>query len=80
MDRCRRWREESMKYQVLQIEEDLDFGCEERSDDAPVMAVVTLRDEHGCEVKRKLPDQLLYDRGIREGDLIDENVEKCQKE
>lgn len=68
-----------MRYQVLRIEEDLDFGCEERSDDAPVMAVVTLRDAHGCEIKRKLPDQLLYDRGIREGDWVDSDVEKCQK-
>ena len=60
-----------MKYQVLQIEEDLDFGCEERMDDTPVMAVVTLRDAHGCERKRKLPDEMLYDRGIREGDLVE---------
>ena len=34
-----------MKYQVMRIEEDLDFGCEERGADEPVMAVVVLKDE-----------------------------------
>ena len=33
-----------MKYQVMRIEEDLDFGCEERGADEPVMAVVVLKD------------------------------------
>ena len=28
-------------YTVKRIEEDLDFGCEEREEGAPVMAVVT---------------------------------------
>lgn len=60
-----------MRYQVLRIEEELDFGCEERSSDTPVMAVVTLRDENSCEVQKKLPDQLLYDREIREGDWVE---------
>ena len=32
-----------MIYTVKRIDEDLDFGCEERAKDAPVMAVVTLR-------------------------------------
>lgn len=32
-----------MIYTVLKIEEDLDYGCEDRRDDQPVMAVVTLR-------------------------------------
>ena len=36
-----------MKYQVMRIEEDLDFGCEERGADEPVMAVVVLKDENG---------------------------------
>ena len=38
-----------MKYQVMRIEEDLDFGCEERGADEPVMAVVVLKDENGTE-------------------------------
>ena len=29
-----------MMYTVKRIDEDLDFGCEERLDDAPVMALV----------------------------------------
>ena len=32
-----------MKYQVMRYEEDLDFGCEERGADEPVMAVVVLK-------------------------------------
>ena len=29
-----------MKYQVMRIEEDLDFGCEERGADEPVMQLL----------------------------------------
>ena len=32
-----------MIYTVKRIEEDVDYGCEERPEDVPVMAVVTLR-------------------------------------
>ena len=55
-----------MKYQVMRIEEDLDFGCEERGADEPVMAVVVLKD-----------DQMLYDWNIEEGDtvILNENGE-----
>ncbi len=53
-----------MIYTVLKIEEDLDYGCEDRRDDQPVMAVVTLRSEEGEECTRKIPDQLLYEREI----------------
>ena len=42
-----------MKYQVMRIEEDLDFGCEERGADEPVMAVVVLKDERIPSVKKK---------------------------
>ena len=59
-----------MKYTVKKIDEDLDFGCEERSADAPVMAVVTLVDEAGQEVRMRQPDQMLYDRDINEGDTV----------
>ena len=59
-----------MKYTVKRIDEDLDFGCEERSADAPVMAVVTLVDEAGQEVRMRQPDQMLYDRDINEGDTV----------
>ena len=33
-----------MIYTVKKIEEDLDFGCEERADGVSAMAVVTLED------------------------------------
>ena len=59
-----------MKYTVKRIDEDIDFGCEERSADAPVMAVVTLIDEAGQEVKMRQPDQMLYDQDINEGDEV----------
>ena len=39
-----------MKYTVLRIAEDVDYGCEERDVNQPVMAVVTLRDEEGMEI------------------------------
>ena len=59
-----------MKYTVKRIEEDLDFGCEERADTAPVMAVVTLADAAGQERKIRQPDRMLYDRNINEGDEV----------
>lgn len=59
-----------MKYKVLRIDEDVDFGCEERSENEPVMAVVTLLDENGKETEIKMEDQLLYDRNINEGDIV----------
>ena len=42
-----------MIYTVKRIDEDLDFGCEERAKDAPVMAVVTLVDSSGEELRVK---------------------------
>ena len=42
-----------MIYIVKRIDEDLDFGCEERAEGAPVMAVVTLVNSSG-EVNSKV--------------------------
>ena len=66
-----------MKYQVVPIDEDIDFGCEERSADEPVMAVVVLQDENGNESRIRQEDQMLYDRNIEEGDtvILNENGE-----
>ena len=66
-----------MKYQVVRIDEDIDFGCEERSADEPVMAVVVLQDENGNESRIRQEDQMLYDRNIEEGDtvILNENGE-----
>ena len=59
-----------MMYTVKRIDEDLDFGCEERLDDAPVMALVTLVDSSGKEVAVKEEDAKLYERNINEGDKV----------
>ena len=66
-----------MKYQVMRIEEDLDFGCEERGADEPVMAVVVLKDENGTESRIRQEDQMLYDWNIEEGDA-ELQFEKCR--
>lgn len=54
-------------FEVLDIEEDVDFGCEETKE---VMAVVTMKDFDGNEVKVKQPDKLLYARKIKIGDKV----------
>ena len=60
-----------MIYTVKRIDEDLNFGCEERpDDDVPVMAIVTLVDSSGKEVTVKAEDAKLYERNINEGDKV----------
>ena len=59
-----------MIYTVKRIDEDLDFGCEERFEDMPVMAIVTLVDSSGKEVTVKAEDAKLYERNINEGDKV----------
>ena len=59
-----------MKYTVKRIDEDLNFGCEERPDDAPVMAIVTLINSSREEVIVKVEDAILYERNINEGDKV----------
>ena len=59
-----------MMYTVKRIDEDLNFGCEERPDDVPVMAIVTLVDSSGKEVTVKAEDAKLYKRNINEGDKV----------
>ena len=69
-----------MKYTDLRIEEDIDFGCEERSEDEPIMAIVSLLDENGEESKIRQEDQRLYDLDINEGDHVVMNEKnKLQK-
>ena len=65
-----------MIYTVKRIDEDLDFGCEERAEGSPVMAVVTLIDSSGEELRVKVEDDLLYKNNINEGDKVcyDKNV------
>ena len=59
-----------MLYKVKKIEEDLDFGCEERPEGAPVMAVVTLEDSEQKEMRIRHEDALLYERDINENDRV----------
>ena len=64
------WMVNSMTFTVLSIEEDLDFGCEERPDGASVTAVVTLQDSSGNQTTVRQPDQMLYDRKIDVGTRV----------
>ena len=66
-------------YTVKRIEEDLDFGCEEREEGAPVMAVVTLGDSFGEEMRVKAEDAMLYERDINEGDKVYFDKDKLEK-
>lgn len=59
-----------MIYIVKRIDEDLDFGCEERAEGVPVMAVVTLMNSSGEELIVKSEDAMLYERKINEGDKV----------
>ena len=71
-----------MIYIVKRIDEDLDFGCEERAEGVPVMAVVTLMNSSGEELIVKSEDAMLYERNINEGDKVyfdkENNLEKIQ--
>ena len=71
-----------MIYTVKRIDEDLDFGCEERADGEPVMAVVTLINPSGEELIVKVEDAMLYERNINEGDKVyfdeENNLDKIQ--
>ena len=73
-----------MIYTVKKIDEDLDFGCEERLENVPVMAVVTLVDSAGEERKIKAEDAMLYEKAINEGDKVyfdkDNKLEKVRNE
>ena len=59
-----------MIYTVKRIDEDLDFGSEERAEGALVMAVVTLMNSSGEELIVKSEDAMLYERNINEGDKV----------
>ena len=71
-----------MIYIVKRIDEDLDFGCEERAEGAPVMAIVTLMNSSGEELIVKSEDAMLYERNISDGDKVyfdqENNLDKIQ--
>lgn len=66
-----------MQYKVIRIEENMDFGCEERQSGERLMSVVILEREDGREISLKHDDERLYERDINEGDIVtlDENRE-----
>ena len=68
-----------MSWRVLKIEENMDFGCEERPEGAPVMAVVRLQDEEGNEKTLLYPDRELYEADINEGDRVTFRGEKMTR-
>ena len=47
-----------MQYKVLKIEEDMDFGCEERQPGEALMSVVLMEDENGNETSLRHDDGL----------------------
>ena len=53
-----------MQYKVLKIEEDMDFGCEERQPGEALMSVVLMEDENRNETSLRHDDGLLYERDI----------------
>lgn len=59
-----------MIYKVLRIDEDIDFGCEERPEGAPVMAVVTFQNAEKEECVLRMEDAMLYARDINENDMV----------
>ena len=63
-----------MIYTVKRIDEDLDFGCEERPKGVPVIAIVTLTNSSGEEIKIPAEDAMLYEYNINEGDKVCLNV------
>ena len=66
-----------MTYKVIAIQEDLDFGCEERLPGAPLMSVVVLQDENGNERVLRHEDKLLYERNINEGNRVVLDEKNC---
>jgi hypothetical protein len=58
-----------LRYTVLRIDEQ-DYGCEDLPDGCAVQCDVLLADETGAQIVRAVPDALLTERGIREGDTV----------
>ena len=59
-----------MIYTVTKIEENIDYGCEERAENEPLKAVVTIKDEKGNEKEFHVPEAYLAENKIVEGDYV----------
>ena len=59
-----------MIYRLVDILEDIDFGCEERKGDRPLMAVAVLEDPDKNQIRFKMADNLFTQRGLQAGDSV----------
>ena len=59
-----------MIYKILEIREDVDFGCEERNEDQPFLCEAVLEDTDGAKRCFKMADALFEKRDLREGDQV----------
>ena len=59
-----------MIYTVKRIEEDLDFGCEERPKGMPSHGNSDAYESSGEEIRIKAEDAMLYECNINEGDKV----------
>ena len=59
-----------MIYRLVDILEDIDFGCEEREGELPLMAVAVLEDPDNNKIRFKMPDTLFTKRGLQAGDSV----------
>ena len=73
-----------MSYIVKRIDEDLDFGCEERAEDGGGGGGGGGGDSSGEELRIRAEDAMLYERNINEGDKVyfdkDNKLEKVLDE
>ena len=59
-----------MIYRLVDILEDIDFGCEEREGELPLMAVAVLEDPDNNKIRFKMADALFTQRGLHAGDSV----------
>ena len=59
-----------MIYRLVDILEDIDFGCEEREGDLPLMAVAVLEDPDNNKIRFKMADDLFTQRDLKVGDSV----------
>ena len=59
-----------MIYKILEIREDIDFGCEERGEDSPLLSEAVMEGKDGSKRYFKMPEALFQERCILEGDFV----------
>lgn len=59
-----------MIYRLVDILEAIDFGCEEREGDLPLMAVAVLEDPDNNKIRFKMADALFTKRDLKVGDSV----------